>query len=514
MAQTLEEVQVSQPWAPSLSKKQFDILNCKKRSILVTGPRRTGKSIAVGHKICRHLWDVDDAQVGVFVTSYKVGTHGGSWSDLIDICMPEWLDSGIQSDDGSSTFEFTSVSPSGSFGPKLDGKTRTPLFAIRNRHGTESFCTLYSVDNENELEAKVKQLKFSMVWVVELSTFNSVEMYNMTEESLRWGPDDDQQWIADTNPSEDGTSSWIYKMFYEKRNKPSSEMSIDELKTFSNMTVFEVFQEDNPFTHPDRFASLRVKYADDPDGYARHVEGRWVRASTRAGFVFSDVLNEDVHVIKDAIDVDKNTSMIYTGWDPGIFNSAAIAAEKRMINGIAFWFILDELVETSKEISIGDFAIGFFTKMVALNEHYKRIWPNFHGFQWKHWSDPNVTTLHHPSMTGAVSAEIENVTGGQIELHAAVKGAGSVEAGCNFIRRLLREERLFIGENCPHLLEAMRKIKRGGTKGDFIDRNDKLKHIIDALRYVISMESLEDLQENSDGFRAIPSTRRLIHVRL
>lgn len=510
MVETLEEPKIEPAWAPPLSPKQFDILNNKKRVTLVTGPRRTGKSIAVGHKVCRHLWDVE-AKVGIFVTSYKVGTHGGSWADLIDICLPAWLASGLVSDDEQGTFEYLTMTPEGVPGPRHDGKTRTPLFSIRNRHGTESTCTLYSIDNENEIEAKTKQLRFSMVWIVELSTFKSAEIYKMTEESLRWGPDEDQQWISDTNPSEDGTTSWIYKEFYEKRNKPPDEMSEDEKRILPNMCVFELYEADNPFAHPDRFAALRVKYSDDPDGYARHVEGRWIRASKRSGFVFADVLNEHVHVIKDSIDVDKNTSMIYTGWDPGIFNSAAVALEKRMIGDHAFWFVLDELVSVDHEVNIADFAVGFFEKMVALNNHYKSQWPGFQGFQWEHWSDPNVATLTHPSLTGAASAEIEKVTGGQIELNAAIKGAGSVESGCNFIRRLLREERLFIGENCPNLLEALRKVKKGGTRGDFIDRNDKYKHVLDCLRYPLTMLSIEELDETP---RRNSSTRPIIQVKL
>jgi hypothetical protein len=512
VAESIEDLKVYEAWAPKLSAKQLEILNCMKRVILVTGPRRTGKSIAVGHKVCRHLWDVDNARVGIFVTSYKVGTHGGSWADLIDICMPEWLGSGMGSDDGGNTFEYTSEAD-GIPGPKLDGKTRTPLFTIKNRHGTESTCTLYSIDNENEIESKVKQLRFSMIWIVELSTFNSVDIYRLTEEQLRWGNDEDQQWISDTNPSEEGTNSWIYQTFWVKRNKPPAELSEDEIKTYANMEVFEVFQKDNPYVNEDRFASLRVKYMGDANGYARHVEGKWVQASARSGYVFADVLNEAVHVIPDAIDVDPATQHLYTGWDPGIFNSAAVAGEKRIIDGHLFWFILDELEETEKDISVGDFASAFFEKIVALNKHYSTTWKNFHGFTWKHWSDPNINTLNHPSLSGVVSAEIEKVTGGQVELNAAIKGAGSVEAGCNFIRRLLREERLFIGDNCPKLLTALRKVKKGGTRGDFIDRGDKYKHILDALRYMISMESIEEIEE-SEGYRPNKSTRKLIHVHL
>lgn len=506
-----EPEEFQEAWAPGLSIKQFHIVNSGKRVILVAGPRRTGKSIAVGHKVCRHLWDVGDAdggtgaKVGVFVTSYKVGTHGGSWSDLTDICLPEWLRSGMQSDDGRGTFEYLTVTPLGIPGPQLDGKTRTPFFSIRNRHGTESTCHLYSIDNENEIEQKAKQLRLSMVWIVELSTFNSEDIFKMTLQCLRWGRWEDQQWISDTNPSEDGTASWIYKTFWERRNKPTQELDEGTRKVVANMEVVEVFLEDNSFLREEEIAELKWQYQDDPDGYARHVEGRWIRANSNRGWVFSDVLDENIHIIRDCIDVDKNSSTLYTGWDPGIFNSAACIFEKRIIGGHSFWFALDEVVSVDRDVSVADFAVRFFDKMLAIEKHYKSAWPGFKGFQWNHWSDPNVLNM---ATHGSIALEITKVTGGQIELNPAIKGAGSVESGCNYIRRLLREERLFIGDNCPQLLDSLRRIKKGGTRGDFIDRNDKLKHIVDAMRYCLVMESLEEMEEDTRP----KSSNRLIHV--
>src|SRR5690242_7516868 len=58
-------------WVPKLSPVQYDIFNCGteadgwKRFILVDGGRMNGKSIGVGHRIFRHLWETPGARVGL-----------------------------------------------------------------------------------------------------------------------------------------------------------------------------------------------------------------------------------------------------------------------------------------------------------------------------------------------------------------------------------------------------------------------------------------------------------------
>lgn len=486
------------PWAPDLFPKQFDVVNDRHRRLLVCGPRKTGKSIAICHKIFHHLWNTNGAVVGLFTTSYKVATDGGSWTDLIKYAYPQWegLEAGDSpGDDPSAYFHYTTfIRGDEDGGPKLDAKSRTPFFRIQNRFGGESECRLFSVDNENEIEAKTKQLRFSGVWVIELSTFKTRKIMEMTVLCLRAHgvPLEDQFWIADTNPAEEGREHWSYKVFYVNRVDPAYPD-----KQFQSMTgLIEIFLDDNTKLNAIERSELENLYRNSHDEYQRFVLGIWPDGPVKRREVFADLLTP-VHFPAGPIDIPRTTETLITGWDMGSINSAFIILCRHVEQGISFWLVLAEIVLIDFEITTADFTLQCLDKIIAINEFYKSHWPLFPGFLWRHWSDNSSTAFWKPQIGAVDAAIVYDASKHQIELQGVSKPDGSVEEDTKMLRTLLREGRLFVGDNCPHTREMLQKIKRG-SRGQ-VDATDKLKHVFDALRYPIRAEWVDDLQSSHHG---------------
>src|SRR5437016_9748405 len=53
-------------WQPDLMPKQCEVMNCRKKYMLVTGPVRCGKTIACAHRLLRHAWETPHARIGIF----------------------------------------------------------------------------------------------------------------------------------------------------------------------------------------------------------------------------------------------------------------------------------------------------------------------------------------------------------------------------------------------------------------------------------------------------------------
>lgn len=475
------------PWAPDLFPKQFEVVNDRHRRLLVCGPRKTGKSIAICHKIFYHLWNTNGAVVGLFTTSYKVATDGGSWTDLIKYAYPQW--EGLEDEDTGAVLGYTTfVRGEEDGGPKLDAKSRTPFFRIRNRHGGESECRLFSVDNENEIEAKTKQLRFSAVWCIELSTFKTEKIMAMTVLCLRAHnvPTEDMFWIADTNPAEEGREHWAYKRFYVDRVDPNYPD-----KQFQKMTgLIEIFLDDNTKLNAVERAELENLYRDSHEEFQRFVLGQWPDGPVKRREVFGDILTP-AHFPDGPLDVPRTVETLITGWDMGAVNSAFVIVCRHVQNGVSFWLVLAELVLVDFEITTSDFTIQCLDLMIGLNEFYKRHRELFPGFLWKHKSDNSSTAFWKPQIGDVDAAIVYEASNGQIELEGVEKAHGSVEEDTKMIRMLLREHRLFVGANCPQTRKMLKEIRRG-SRGQ-VDSTDKLKHVFDALRYAIRSEIIDDL---------------------
>lgn len=511
--------------------KQLDIYNCYSRYLLVSGPRRTGKTIGVLHRVVRHLWEVPGARVALVTKTKSVGKEGGVWSDLIEMTIPEWLSSSMIGATGLP-IEFTSDNR-GIPGPRTDTQTRTSSFRIRNYWGGESELIHMSLDNVAEVEAKFKGTRFSMIWFSELAEFDSRNVFTATIQQLRIGERKNQQFIADTNPSIDGEDSWIYKLwFVDAQSKTPPEQFVQAAtKESKNPNVswemyrrdfrkVEVFLEDNPFlSEEERIELVGSNIGLNEGDYDRNVLGKWRRGFGHRGKLFSDLIVESIHFIETpldfrarenmkkycGIDISRETFTIYCGWDIGQINNAFVILEKRFINDTICWCVLDEVTCVDEKISTEEFTIMCADKMMHIEEHYDR------SFEWVHWSDDSAINVWRAAskMDGYDAAIVERITEGWIKLQATDKRDQSVSTGIRMIRRALFENRIFIGNNCPKTQEMLMEISEGKVKD--VD-DSEFKHPFDALRYPIYMEARRHEAELGVKPRGVTATPLLISV--
>jgi hypothetical protein len=519
------------PWL-KLFPKQFDVLNVGitppapgdvdiKPRVLLSGGRMTGKTIAIVHRIMRHLWETPGARVAVFTTTMKVAKDGGVWEDILD-GVREWIAAGAYNPANGAVFEFTTRSSDKTPGPKIDSTTRTSMFKVRNFYGGESELKLFSLEHDHEVTAKVKGTRFSMMWFSELSNFGDASVMNVSYLQLRMKHLKPWQhlWIADTNPHEDGDEHWIYKTWYKQRLQDADSIRIEvekkvkdpekvtlavrqKLEFRKSLKLIEIFLDDNIFLAEGERIALTEQYDGDIGEYERNVEGKWVKGHGNIGKHFADVFSEDIHVVGSedpnvgtAIDLDPMTMDIINGWDLGDINHAYHMLEKRVPvydpnisdsdNRLAIWCVLDEHVIIGERTTIAEFAIDVLEKRQKLESHYRR------AFQWIDWADSSSTDVWRASGEGGSQAvEVEAVSGGAIQLQGVSKPKYSVKARVRLIRFLLRKQRIFVAKHCVKTIEMFYHLSKGTKQDEYVMEN-QYKHPFDSLSYPIYMETMKD----------------------
>lgn len=458
------------------------------------------------------MWETPGARVGVFAKSKGLAAENGSWQDLTDRTIPEWIA-------GDFGLEYTTRDAQKNPGPQNDASTKTSFFRLRNMYGGESECRLFSIDNENEIASKVKNKSFSMLYFIELSMFKYPRLLSITSGCLRLPhlkpkpghPDIWHQWIADTNPDEDlGKKSWFYKEFYENPQKAHirADNETDEewdirKEYYANVKVIEMFLTDNPHASREQIVTLKMQTRDDQglyDSYVLGIHGDGGQKNTRH---FASLFNKNVHVIGggdaegDQIDVNKNTTTLHTGWDIGaVSNHAAGIVDiwTNMIDGVerSCFSVLDEEASFSEQIRIDDFAQGLWRKMQAIEKSNNR------KYEWIHWSDDTALNVFRPTSGTFDYLEVMKATKGEIVLQGVPKPDGSVRTRVRLLRRLLRENRIFVSARCVHVIAMIEECRRGSTESDFV-LWDVHKHTFDWLTYIIFMELLAELQDQDNN---------------
>ncbi len=482
-------------WIPRLFPKQLEVFNSKARALLVSGPRYSGKTWAVLHKVVRHLWETPGARVALFSKTIKNAKDGGIWEDLISYTLPEWFNANLMGQNEDITFEYTVE-------PKIDGQTRTLYFKVRNYYGGESELKLFSLDYDQDVQAKVKGTRFSMIWFSELSNFLDRRVFTITKQQLRMPHlrDDQQQWIADTNPADEGADSWIYKVFYEERllDEPPIQFQTEEEKDGfrafqKQLGLVEIMIDENPYLTPQKKMEIKSDYHYDPELYAQMVEGKWTGAGGNKKCVFYDVFKKQ-HVIGDASALNENDWEIIipsencieliTGWDLGDTNHSAHIMERIVVGNETHWRVLDELVVIGQKVSISDFTYAFMEKMDFIEKSLNK------KVMWRHWSDDSASR-YRSAVDDMDSNIVRRASEGRIDLIPVHKPDGTVLKRAHLLRRLLYENRIYFSANCLRTIEMLKRLRFGKTKTEPIER-DKHKHPFDSLTYAILMESAYD----------------------
>ena len=496
------------PWVPKMFPKQYKVFNCKKRCTLVSGPRLSGKTISVCHKALRHLWETPGARIALVSRTKRLAKDGGVWKDLVsgeNAAIKEWIGSGIG-------MQYTTKNGEGNPGPKQDSETRTTFLGVTNYWGGTSELYLLSIDNDDDIEEKLKSSRWSMIWFSELSMFNTRDIIKISLLQLRM-PHlrfDQHQFIADTNPSDDGEDFWGYKLWYEERameNHPKPNFQ-------KNLDLIELFIEDNPFLDQQQIEELEGAYSDDPSGMERMRYGKWIKGGGKAEKHFADVFNPHMHIIGSreecgnydmaAIKIPDQVDELIGGWDLGMTNNAACGMARVIFNNVSYWMILFEVCYIGVEKSTDEFTKEMMEQMWKLEKHYKK------KFHWRHWSDDTAINVYRPTADTYDYLQVRNSSSDWlkthkesklpiIELMPVNKPSQSVRTRVQMVRSLIRSQRMFVGYNCPHMIEMFKGLTKGSKAKEFVDPRSRLKHAFDCMSYVVFSESAGELEDQFYG---------------
>lgn len=508
------------PWLPDLHGKQWDVFNSYDRMLLVCGPRLSGKSWAVLHKIVRHMWETPNARVAIFTRVLKNSKDAGAWKSLHQVTLPEWIKANIG-------LRYTTKGYDDVPGPKVDGQTRTPFFRITNMHGGESECMLFSLDNDNEAEAKLKEKEFSLIFFSELSNFLERKVLSIGLLSLRMPhlEYNQQQWIADTNPAEEGESSWIYEAWYierqldyegyverqKKLNRPVMGESAF-LNHKRGLRVIEILPKDNPKLKPGQLEELEATYAYDPGMYDRYVLGKWVYGEGDSSRHFRKFFRPNIHVRGDCSSDDEaeheyinpspNCAELISGWDPGETNHAAVLLEKKMVAQFiprtqqtvmrAYFSVLDELVVLNTEQSLEQFTADFMDLIYDLEDDRGRRFDLERAY-----SDSSALEQYSSTADTFPAAVIQAASHNRIVLIGVPKPRHSKRTRVQLLQQLLHYERIRVSAHCFHVIRMLKDLKKGKGAVNFIPDTDDNRHVFDALTYALLMECAEELENIS-----------------
>jgi Terminase large subunit, T4likevirus-type, N-terminal len=494
-------------WYPDLFGKQLVVFNSRARALLVSGPRLSGKTRSTLHRLVRHLWETPNARVAMFSRTIKNSKEGGTWSLLHTVILPEWIKAKIGC-------RYTTKTAEKRPGPRIDGVSRTPYFRIRNVHGGESECFLFSLDYDPDIEDKLKEMEFSLIYFSELSKFHDRKVLSVALLSLRMSHIryEDHMWLADTNPADEGDLSWIYRVWYFERTTDYANYSAMQKKMGlpaldeplfnslqKDLALVEIKPEENIRLDKRQLDELKATCAYDPDLYAKYVEGKWIYGEGRASLHFATHFKPHKHVI-GAVDSLDETEWTYAnpspssfelilGFDLGDTNHAAVILDRQIIRGLSYFTVVDELVSIKTEVSLDDITKEFMAKIVALE--------TLAGRQYnldRSWSDHSSIDKYSAVGNTFPHLQVHAASGGRIFLRALpnAQSKGTVRTRIQLIKQLLFNGRLHISAHCDAIIQMLKTLKKGRV--DIIDTVDMQKHIFDALSYALFMECQEELE--------------------
>lgn len=533
------------PWFLGVSDKQFNEIISPKvfhRVILVEGPRHSSKTIGCLHSILWHLWNTPDAVAVVLCRTQADASTAGVWTQLIDTIVRIWENPIDPATHKPCPFGFKIIRKKGERTGNVDAMdvgSHRRYFKTTNRFGGTSICWLVSCNQDTNrfLEQNFKGQKYSYVYVSELTKFENPNLIDYLESLLRAETVKDgvlcpleyeqMRIVCDTNPDyEKGKKSCWYRKFHwfneldldnlddealielglDQETPERRAESIVDMKAKQKTWHWTKFTlDDNIFLSDDEKKKVRQKWASaSPAIRAAYIDGEWVAVAdgtTIFGGVFNPLLHiigdrdtafhmatrDDLMLPEDGLHGHEKCIELIHGWDLGPKNRAIVIVEQvtyTMPNGqlSCFWKVLDEYVRIDQVESIPE--------LVGNVEEMMDFWEFQTGYEllWQCWSD-NSSDFNTRMTTNTEFMEVDQYSGGRIRLQSAVqlKSKGLLEATIEYMRQIIRFNRLLVSAKCENLIAALENFKR--WKNGKINRDSEHKHVLDALRYAVCMTS-------------------------
>ena len=478
----------SQKWYPPTGEAGARLINDRRRYMLVTGPRKSGKTFAICQKAAVHLYSVPKAEVCFLVKRKKAG-ESGAWNDL----TRHVVENSFQSDGRILPWVRR---------PSVSSNTKHTMCSVRNAYGGTGHAHLWSLFRDSEVEQVFKNTRFTMVYVCEADQFSSASLFRAMADQLRVPgvPYDSHQLIMDCNPPEEGMDHWLAKVFpvdpddWEFSGEADSESGEEYRNQFA---VHRFTLDDNPFLSRKEKMDIINAYKNDPDKYRRYVLGEWIRSSK--GTIFEQAFQPSVHVIgfenpaipQDQWDVlvpARGAYQLATGWDLGQTSHAIEFGAVRAKGKQVAVDLIDEVVSIDMEISLDEIVRMVMEKMDQWEKLLQERGANG-PIEWFHWSDSsafNYAARSDSSEAGLVLQYSDN----RIALRRAIKGSGSVLAGVGMMQRMFGDGQLFVSPRCSRLITAIKSLKDGDLSAARRYSGARRRHVhpLDAARYMITHE--------------------------
>lgn len=492
-------------WYPPLNIKQFEIFEDGHRYLLVHGPRKSGKTFGIIHKVLRHAFDTNGAMVAIVCKTIKNAKAAGVWV-LLTRMLKIWSEQ-------CPGFQIVE-------GPKTAGDSKMSFVRVRNRHGTISEIQCHSLEHSAEVEAKFKGPAYSMFWLSEFDQYCDEHAFDIFCDALRLWPNvtyEEHKIVADCNPPDTGTNNWIHdKWFKFKDEEPKEDENEDTHFLRSNLHKILVNLDDNPQLDPRERKDLETRYRRRKQLFARFIEGKWEMDITDGHF--SDVWREGVHVVGNAEgQIDTWEVMVpgalctelITGWDIGTSKNHSFHILEKILKEedyedantkekkkkmVVEFNAIDELVVVNKLISVQEFAINALEKMEHWEKYQMRA--NKLPIRWRHWSDTSAFEYQAAS-NKSDAAIVYEATNGRIALRGAPKYSGSNRDKVKLLWQLLYEERLKISAQLFKTKTMFCMLRKGDSVSEYVKR-DQHKHPFDSLSYPIMSEAPTDMFRSAD----------------
>ena len=488
-----------QLWLPPLNPKQLDIFNDTHRYLLVHGPRKSGKTFGIVQKVIRHSFDVRAGMWGIVCKTIKNAKAAGVWV-LLTRMLKLW-------EAGCAGFRVTE-------GPKTTGDSKMSFVRIRNRYGGISEIQCHSLEHSSEVESKFKGPAYSGFWLSEFDQYCDEHAFDIFCDALRMWPDvayEEHQIICDCNPPDTGTANWIHDKWFKFKDTEENENTSEgerELRASLHRVLVNI--EDNPQLDPRERRDLEARYSKRKTLYSRFVLGVWEQDITDGHF--SDVWNEDVHVVGNA-DGPKDTwevmvptpgcKELLTGWDMGEKKSHSFHIMEKIVKEdpatrrmIVEFNVIDELVVVNQFVSIEDFVTGAVEKM----DHWNRYLQKTQNVtvQWRHWSDTSAFE-RRASSDSSDAAIAFAASSGRIVLQGAPKYRDSNRDKVNLVWQFLYSKRLRVSAQLftTRQMFAMLRADPNSPTSRYVKR-DKHKHPFDSLSYPIMAEAPVDMFRSAE----------------
>lgn len=483
-------------WLPPICIKQYEVFINGNRFLLISGPRLSGKTEAILHKVLKHAFDVPGSRIAIFAKALKVGKTGGVWQDLTERILPIWLKAGIG-------FKVTQS-------PKVTGDTRQNMFKVQSRFGPESEIYLHSLEFAPEVQEKLKGTKYSMIWFSEIDQIAPMSgpppdrddriVFLTASTQLRMEPVvpfEAHQIIMDCNPPEDGERHWLHRIFYQEKaeeNHPDKDYQ-------NQLHRIEFSIDDNPFLDPRAKTTLYNQLRYSKSLLDRLYYGLWVE--DMLGGHFHDVFVPEVHVLGNVQCVEDERQVILptpavtvliSGLDLGDKNNAFVIAEKIQYkdeNGkvITKFALLDEIMVLDRPYEMRKFVRLMVDAVMKWSKYCNETYGR--QVKWRHWSD-EAAFKHFRSAAEAYDYMlVHNYSDGLIKLQPAPKYRGSIADRVKLLQQLLFDKRIHFSSQLSELITMVKVLRRGSSVADYV-YPPRYTHAFDALTYMLQSEAPAD----------------------